>query len=324
MRMVRIMYEPKKWVTCDDVTQRAAGVVQEALRERLSAVEHFLEPASPDEAHDPEHVHQLRVATRRAGAALAVCADFLPRRKSKRMRRSLKRIRQAAGIARDQDVMAQRYSLPREDLAAQAQDWLWARIVDARRAAIPAVDENYRRYADEKFAKRAEKLVAGARWRGDGEEPSFAALAQVQLAAAAEGFFEVARRRPRRAAAMHKLRIAGKRFRYSIELFAAVSETLRDEIYPIVEQAQELLGKANDHAVAAERIAEWAKHKGAGSAPPEGVDKIVKREKKKAAAARQAFLQWLTAERVRSLETQFHEAIKASRQSSARPADEDL
>jgi CHAD domain-containing protein len=320
MRMVRIMYELKKWVECDDPAQAAASVVHQALSDRLAAVAHFLEPARPDVRHDPEHVHQLRVATRRAGAALAAFGDFLPRRKSKRMRRKLKQIRQAAGVARDHDVLAGRYSTRHDDLAESAQDWLWARIVDARRAANPAVDEIYREFSQGEFAKSADRLVAKVRWRGDGDEPTFAALATKQLTSAASDFFAAAHRRPTRAAGLHKLRIAGKRFRYSIELFTAISPTLRDEIYPIIEQVQELLGKANDHAVAAERIAAWAKQASGDSAPAGGVDKIAKRERKKAAESRRNFLDWWTVEKANAVAEQFSAIVRDAATSSAADA----
>src|SRR5262245_11473393 len=108
-------FEPKKWVECENPGRAAGDVVRDALTGRLEAVEHFLEPDSLEDAHDPEHVHQLRVATRRADAAMRAFADFLPRRKAKKLRRALKRIRRAAGEARDHDVMAMRFQTPREE-----------------------------------------------------------------------------------------------------------------------------------------------------------------------------------------------------------------
>src|SRR5207248_2386197 len=67
-------------------------------------VRHFL-PLAVDKPHeDAEHVHQLRVGTRRAAAALRVFADALPHKLLKGTRRTLRRIRRAAGDARDWDV----------------------------------------------------------------------------------------------------------------------------------------------------------------------------------------------------------------------------
>lgn len=306
-------FEATKWVACDDPAQAAGAVVRAALAGRLGVVEHYLEPTSPDEAHDPEHVHQLRVATRRANAAVRAFGEFLPRGKAKKLRRLLREIRRAAGEARDQDVLAMRYSNRYEEDGAAAQDWLWSRIVDARRAAYPAVDDVYRRYAAGTFAEKAEKLVASLRWRGDGDEPTFATVASEGLARAADEFFRASRSRPKRAAQLHRLRIAAKRFRYAIELFAAAAPALRDDVYPAIEEIQERLGKANDHAVAAERIASWEeRHAANGSALPKGVDRIVKREKKRAAAARRAFHEWWTADRAEAVESRYAEIIKAA------------
>lgn len=305
-------FEPEKWVQCDDLTRPASGIVRDSLSGRLEAVSYFAEPTGTAETHDPEHVHQLRVATRRANAALRAYAAFLPRRKTKRLRQALKRIRRAVGPARDHDVMAHRYATPRDTLPSETHDWLWSRIVDARRASNPAVDDIYARYGGGKFAKLAEKLLDRVQWRGEGDEPTFAVLAKNQLTHAAGKFFESARRRPRRAAGLHQLRIAAKRFRYAIELFAALNSRLRDDIYPVIEEIQELLGKANDHAVAAERIAGWAKRLTNNSPQIDDVAKLVKRERKKAAAAQSEFLAWWTAERSRALEELFDNIVRSA------------
>jgi CHAD domain-containing protein len=305
-----VTIESSKWVACDVPGQAAGGVVRHALAGRLAVVEHYLEPASIAEGHESEHIHQLRVATRRAGAALSAFSAFLPRGKRKRMRRALKRIRRAAGAARDLDVLAGRYQSPRDAIGDAAHDWLWARISEARRAAHPAVDEVFRLNGGGRFARRGERLLDRVRWRGEGEEPTFVALARQKLGRAAHPFFDIARRRPQRAGGQHELRIAAKQFRYSLELFAAIAGELRDDVYPIVEEVQQRLGKANDRAVAAQRIAAWQRRHaldaGVGS---DQVEAIVKRERKKAAAARREFLEWWTSERCDALAARFDDLM---------------
>ena len=49
-------------------------------------------------AEDLEYVHQLRVTTRRADAALQLFRDCMPSRRAKKMRRRLSQIRKAAGM----------------------------------------------------------------------------------------------------------------------------------------------------------------------------------------------------------------------------------
>ena len=58
--------------------------------------------------HDIEHVHRLRVSTRRAVAALKLYRDWLPPAKFRWVKKRLKKIRRAAGDARDLDVLAER------------------------------------------------------------------------------------------------------------------------------------------------------------------------------------------------------------------------
>src|SRR5581483_12025917 len=74
-----------------------------ALAARLTAVHDALEPAV-DWGPDPEPVHHLRVATRRAGAAIDLFSDLLPNKARRKAGRALKRLRRAAGAARDTDV----------------------------------------------------------------------------------------------------------------------------------------------------------------------------------------------------------------------------
>jgi hypothetical protein len=54
---------------------------------------------------------------------------------------------------------------------------------------------------------------------------------------------------------LHQVRILGKRLRYAMEVFAdCFAPPFREELYPAVEQMQEILGNANDSHVAAGRL----------------------------------------------------------------------
>src|SRR5206468_5052202 len=57
-----------------------------------------------DADRDVEDVHRLRVATRRAGAALKIFQPCLPDKVFRRVRKQLRALRRAAGEARDWDV----------------------------------------------------------------------------------------------------------------------------------------------------------------------------------------------------------------------------
>ena len=95
-----------KWI---DGIRADASVVDAArvsLAARLTAVAHWLPLAAYHSSQDSEHVHRLRVSTRRAVAALKLYRDWLPSGHFRWVKGRLKMIRRAAGEARDLDVLA--------------------------------------------------------------------------------------------------------------------------------------------------------------------------------------------------------------------------
>ena len=101
-----------KWVTGLHPGMPADEAARVALSVRLSAVRHRLPPAAERAAEDVEHVHQLRVATRRAGAAVGIFRDLLPPKPRRAARTVLRAVNRAAGAARDWDVFQEMLAAP--------------------------------------------------------------------------------------------------------------------------------------------------------------------------------------------------------------------
>jgi CHAD domain-containing protein len=97
----------EKWLRGVSSEAPADEVARAALAERLLAVSHFLEKSigSPDEE---EAIHQLRVWSRRATAALKLFEPGLERKQRRRMKKTLRKMRRAAGAVRDCDVHLER------------------------------------------------------------------------------------------------------------------------------------------------------------------------------------------------------------------------
>src|SRR5687767_3640798 len=93
-----------KWISGLSEDMPAEEAARLALHLRVKAVIDLLPRALAGPQDDPEPVHQLRVSTRRAAAALRSFADLLPGKYHKGLARQLRRIRRAAGEARDWDV----------------------------------------------------------------------------------------------------------------------------------------------------------------------------------------------------------------------------
>src|SRR5215831_1054554 len=93
-----------KWISDLKPDTPVEAAARHVLFVRLQVVKDFLPRAALEADEDIEHVHQLRVGTRRADAALRIFAECLPKKMYRKARRRLRTIRRAAGAARDWDV----------------------------------------------------------------------------------------------------------------------------------------------------------------------------------------------------------------------------
>src|SRR5262249_20900183 len=93
-----------KWIRELTAALPLADAARRVLAIRLATVHRALPLAIQDARRDIEHVHQLRVATRRARAALDIFIDCLPDGAYRAAKKELRKIRRAAGAARDWDV----------------------------------------------------------------------------------------------------------------------------------------------------------------------------------------------------------------------------
>jgi CHAD domain-containing protein len=291
-----------KWIegmTADAPLTKAAG---RALGVRLGLVNDALPRAVHDADRDPEHVHQLRVGARRADAALRIFAPCLPKKSYKEARKQLRRLRRAAGAARDWDVFLidlgeWRKARPEREqpgldfligyshgLRAAAQSELEAAAAEERprleslvketvEAVRPPHDDPPR---DAVLVDLARPLLTGLmhelEWAASGDLTDYARL--------------------------HQVRIAGKRLRYAMELFADCFDApFREELYPRIEDVQDALGRANDSHVAEGRLEELRGRLKLAS-PEEwkrvraGVEALLRFHRRRLPQERKSFLRW--------------------------------
>lgn len=288
-----------KWIpelTADTPLSEAA---RHALHVRLDVVQRHLPLAVEEADRDPEHVHQLRVATRRAGAALRIFASCLAGKALKAARKRLRRIRRAAGEARDWDVF--RFDLldrVKEVPAAQqgGLHYLLGYAAGQRAAAQVHLVETGTREGRRFDALLAQTLDAIR--PPDKNEETLGALARPLLGQLLDELEEKAAGDLSDYAHLHQVRIAGKRLRYAMELFAGCfDESFKEELYPQVEAMQEILGRANDSHVAAQRLeAILARSKAALGAAWKalrpGVAGLLRFHRLRLPRERRAFLTW--------------------------------
>lgn len=281
-----------------------------ALRSRLNLVADALPVAARSDVLDPEAIHQLRVSTRRAWAALDCYDQVLPQRAGQWIRKQLKRIRKVAGGARDLDVLGLR--LRSEAGAQRAQcHALLVHVEELGRRARKPVAELWALLKEKRFRQRIRKLVNGVGWQGDClDEPAFADAARQRMRELAGRFFAAATGNLRDTRLLHEFRILGKRLRYAMELnHAAFGPEFRDVLYVQLEEIQERIGATIDHAAAIERFEMWlAKWDDPQLVVP--LQRLLAGEQAALATSRDTFARWWSEERTKQFERQFHETLK--------------
>ena len=240
-----------KWITGltpEMPTDEAARVV---LSVRLAAVRHHLPLAVERAAEDVEHVHQLRVATRRAGAAVRIFRDLLPKKSQREAKRVLRAVRRAAGAARDWDVF-----LARSRFVGGRGRGLPRRVRPAGACGGPGRTRRGRGRAvrrDPRQSARPSPPRSDTRPARSLSEHAAAVLGDLFARFAAE-----VDANPTAAAELHQLRITAKRLRYAMEVFVGCcAPPLREVLYPAVEEVQEILGGVQDAAVVASRLEQF-------------------------------------------------------------------
>ncbi len=287
--------QSSKWIEGLGPQQPLSQAARRVLDERLGTVLRLLPIAARGRIEPVRAVHQLRVSTRRAMAALEMFHDLLPVKRGRRIRKQLKAIRRAAGDARDLDVLLTRWTTQ----AGPTPDEPWRLLIDEatrrRRAAQKPLRAMRKQAKQAGLKPKMRWLISRTGWpRSAGNEPSFAEAGRQRVAPAIEALAAAEPLDVEDLAGWHAMRIEGKRLRYAMEIFAqGFDASFREELYPQVEELQEQLGRINDHVTARDLLESWR------SAPlaPEArarIDELIEAEVRQLAEARASFHAWWT------------------------------
>ncbi len=246
-----------KWITELTAATPVADAARHALTVRLQVVHDHLPLALYQTDKDPEYVHQLRVGTRRAAAALRIFSLCLPEKEFRAARRQLKRIRRAAGAARDWDVfLTDLISGEKQpEKRRPGIDFLIGYGLGQRAAAQERLREVSPNYPFDLDRLLAETVAAVHKPRAESDVRSLLDLARPLLSELLGHLHEAASGDLEDYDRLHQVRIAGKRLRYAMEIFACCfGPCFRETLYAAVEEMQEILGRANDSHVAIGRL----------------------------------------------------------------------
>jgi CHAD domain-containing protein len=306
-----------KWISDLGASTPVADAALRVLAVRLGVVRDYLGPALRDYEKDPEYVHQLRVGTRRAGAALDIFRACLTERAHRKARKYLRRLRRAAGAARDWDVFlieVSGHQPPRGGRRA-GFDFLLGYAAGQRLAAQAALAEAAPDYPFAFERLTAETLHAvGA---PEGGPTTLLDLALPVLGDRLRELDDAAAKDLEDYGNLHRVRIAGKRLRYAMEVFAdCFGPAFKEVHYPAVEEMQEILGRANDSHVARGRL-EALRERIKGARPKEwkryraGVEGLIEFHQERLPEERRRFEGWWKSWQESGGEAAFHALLKA-------------
>jgi CHAD domain-containing protein len=231
-----------KWILDTSPDQPVEDVARRALEARLNVFWHYLPIAAAGPLEEIELVHQLRVSTRRAMAALDIFRDLLPPRRTGWLTKQLKKVRRAAGTARDLDVLIRRLTMLQGEPTDGPQLELLQATRQLREQAQLPVREIHEKLVRKDFPHRESLLLKRVRLRSAADrmkKPSFGQVARKELRPLVENFFAAAAGDMLDYEALHAFRIEGKRLRYASEVFAgAFDPSFRKTLYPLVESLQ--------------------------------------------------------------------------------------
>jgi CHAD domain-containing protein len=289
-----------KWITDVTAMTPLVDAARRVLTVRLEVVHDYLPLALHKWTEDPEHVHQLRVGTRRAGAAIEIFQSSLPPQSYKKIRRCLRKLRRAAGAARDWDVFAEALSERESQSTAVQRQGLDFLIGYAHGQRVAAQDALTEASPDAPFDFEALVVdtLASLQDASNGRKSTMIHIARPGLSELLGEFHEAATGDLQPYENLHKVRIIGKRLRYSMEIFAeCFNRDFKDEYYPMVEEMQDILGRANDSHVATGRLeflrdllkdsrpAAWKRFRA-------GIDATLRYHQRRLPRERRLFLAW--------------------------------
>lgn len=297
-----------KWLTGVAADTPADEAARRAIATRLRAVSHYLELATAGH-HEAEAVHQLRIWTRRAAAALRFFRPAVDRRQCVWMRKTLRKLRRTAGKVRDCDVHLERLELNGKAPPKQVR----SDLIRQRRRARKSLRRLHRRLTrHDRLKRRAADLAQAIVWpkrHSNRTAPPFAAWCRQQLDPLAAEFFNLANADLSEIDTIHELRIAGKRVRYALELTAAVMNAkAHAALYDHSSEIQDRLGEICDHSAVIDHLRRWRKE-ACKKATRRKLKLLVRAELTEMNKLQARLLRWWTPARRQRLAAQWRKAV---------------
>ena len=250
----------RKWNGKLKSSDSLESIVTKSLEYRIAAVRYYIQLAAKKPHEDIEYVHQLRTWSRRSVVALQFYAESLPNKKTAKLIKHLKKIRKAAGNARDYDVLIKKFEANIDNISHQRFLKFLQEKRELSQASIEKIFSDFEngKRLSEQVDKIKQYLQSHTSPSARGEVSNFERYAKSYLQPLVINYFDSHPSDISDLEGLHKFRINGKTLRYAMELTAfAFPHNFRNEIYPQIQNLQANLGVINDSAMLKRRIQYW-------------------------------------------------------------------
>jgi CHAD domain-containing protein len=257
--------EPAPEIVCRLAAQRILPLL-DAYRGEIEGVK---------EGTDNEHLHRMRVASRRLRAALRTFRACLPKKKYRKVFSGTRAVTKSLGEARDADVQIAHLRKMRKRISAagkmegktgsgdllEAIQYLLAKLRQERagyqRDVVRAV-ERYERQGQTEFTREVFNVFAIPRRhrRVPGEKSTLTLLAAENIAECLSDLLshEPWLQHPDAILEHHAMRISAKHLRYTLETFAPLYRRRLKKYIARAARMQQLLGDVHDNDVWIETV----------------------------------------------------------------------
>jgi CHAD domain-containing protein len=243
---------PGRWVEGLSADMPLLEALEVIFRQRCEGALYFLPRATERSDDEAEHVHKLRVATRRLSAVLDVLAEGFPEAPRKGLYKLVEKVRRSCGKARDLDVRRKFLEtlLPHASVEdAAVIELLCEKAERKRRKVQKRLRKRLPRFEKRLCRAGGELLEALERLQAQGSD-GYGTFGQTGVRTLLKEMSELWSRAEEDLAAgsaLHELRIACKHLRYAVEVFMPMlDESFREDFYPQLEHIQDLLGEIHD------------------------------------------------------------------------------
>ena len=288
----------------------ASDVVTTTLQTLLNTMWKACSAASEPAAH-PEIVRRLRVTSRRTLVALSVFSPLLPKAVVSSFKQQLRNVRRAAGATRDYDVLSDRlhqHIPPASDLHIVHDlfvDQILQLVVEQQSKKRKSIHAMHSELLSWNWPLR----VAAIKNQVQPKKIVYLKFVRDQMKKSRTKFTKVANSTKKNPAQLHRLRIAGKKLRYALELMP--EEHMNHSLQKCqagLQKIQKKLGNFTDHTAASEILKQFSKEPLADDMLFV-IHKMQREEHELATLSCRQFFGWWTGKRRRSMNKRLEKGL---------------